>query len=169
MLVSIGSTNPTKINAVKSALQIIGLEYNLVTVSVNSGVSNQPFCDETFVGARNRAIRSLSETHSDIGIGIEGGICIERNTLLAFAVVYAVNKEGKENFAKSASFTLPARIAELVYSGIELGTATDIAFSTHDSKHKSGAVGILTKYIDRTRLYVDPVIMALYPFYNSID
>jgi len=169
MLVSIGSTNPTKINAVKSALQIIGLEYDLVAVSVSSGVSNQPFCDETFVGARNRAIRSLLEAHADLGIGIEGGICVEKNRLVAFAVVYAVNKNGKENFAKSASFTLPAKIAELIYRGIELGSATDLAFSTHDSKHKSGAVCILTKYIDRTRLYVDPVIMALYPFYNSID
>jgi inosine/xanthosine triphosphatase len=169
MLVSIGSTNPTKVNAVRNALQIIGLDYNLASVSVDSGVSNQPFCDETFVGARNRAIRSLLKTNADLGIGIEGGICVERNTLVAFAVVYAIDNNGKENFAKSASFTLPTRIAELIYKGIELGSATDLAFSTIDSKHKSGAVGILTKYIDRTRLYVDPVIMALYPFYNSID
>ncbi|MEM3280889.1 MAG: purine NTP phosphatase, partial [Saccharolobus sp.] len=31
------------------------------------------------------------------------------------------------------------------------------------------AVGLLTKVIDRKMLYVQPIIMALYPLYNKID
>lgn len=167
MLVSVGSTNKTKVEAVKEAIKIIGLNAEIISIEVPSGVSEQPFCEETLIGARNRAIRALRKTNADIGIGIEGGICVENFTMLAYAIVYAVDKNGTENFAKSASFTLPKNVAKYIANGIELGEAIDIIFSTKNSKYNEGAVGILTKYIDRKRLYVDPVILALYPFYNK--
>lgn len=167
MLVSVGSTNRIKVEAVKEALKIIGMNWNIISIEVPSGVSPQPFCEETLIGARNRAIGALRKTNADIGIGIEGGICIENNTVLAYAIVYAVDKNGTENFARSASFTLPKNITKYIANGLELGEAVDKAFLTKDSKYNQGAVGILSKYIDRKKLYVDPVILALYPFYNK--
>lgn len=167
MLISVGSTNKVKIEAVKEALNIIGLNATVIGVEVPSNVSPQPFCEETLVGARNRAIRALRKTNADIGIGIEGGICVENYTMVAYAVVYAINKDGMENFSKSASFTLPKNVIRDLANGMELGEAIDREFYTKDSKYNEGAVGILTKYIDRKRLYVDPVILALYPFYNK--
>ncbi|TRM93477.1 purine NTP phosphatase, partial [Sulfolobus sp. A20-N-G8] len=85
---------------------------------------------------------------------------------VAFAIVYMITKNGLENFAISASFTLPKSIVSLLFDGKELGEATDLIFNVKESKKKEGAVGLLTKVIDRKELYVQPVIMALYPLYN---
>lgn len=167
MFVAIGSTNKAKIEAVKEALRIIGWEAEVVSVKVDSGVSSQPFCEETFVGAKNRAYNALKITKADIGIGIEGGICIHDNKYFAYAVVYAVNKEGLENYSFSMAFSLPSTIVKHVLEGKELGEATDIVFSVKNSKQYEGVIGYLTKYITRKDLYVQPVIAALYPFYNK--
>ncbi len=169
MLVSVGSKNPSKVDAVRTAVETIGLKAEVIPVEVEPGVSAQPMCEETYVGARNRAIRSLRKTEADLGIGIEGGVCVDMGFPVAFAVIYVVSKEGVENMARSASFTLPKSLFEMVVRGMELGEAVDKLFSLTNSKHGVGAIGVLTKYIDRKRLYVDPIIMALYPFYNNVE
>lgn len=169
MFVAVGSTNKAKVEAVKEALRIIGTEAEVISLNVESGVSSQPFCHETFVGAKNRAYNVLKNAKADLGIGIEGGICVYENKYLAFAVVYAVNREGIENFSFSMAFSLPALMVKHILDGKELGEATDIVFSTKGSKQQEGAIGYLTKVISRKDLYVQPVIAALYPFYNKIE
>jgi len=169
MFVAVGSTNKVKVEAVKEALKIIGIDAEVISLNVESGVSPQPFCHETFVGAKNRAYNVLKNTKADLGIGIEGGICVYENKYLAFAVVYAVNREGIENFSFSMAFSLPGLMVKHILDGKELGEATDITFSTKGSKQQEGAIGYLTKVISRKDLYVQPVIAALYPFYNKIE
>ncbi len=165
MLVTVGSKNSAKIDAVKEAFKIAGVYPEVLSVEVESGVPAQPLCEETFTGARNRALRSMKAAQADMGIGIEGGVCEKNGRMLAFAVVHVVNREGKENFSTSASFTLPDSIAQLVRGGKELGDATDIVFKVKNSKEKLGAVGHLSKgLINRTNLYVQPVLLAIYPF-----
>jgi len=156
------------LNAVARAIKLIGIEASITPLDVPSGVPAQPFCQQTLEGARNRAKRALSSSGADLGIGIEGGVCDYAGKMLAFAAVYAIDKSGVDNFAFSAAFTLPDEMAALVMKGKELGEATDQFFSSRDSKHKEGAVGKLTRVITREDLYVQPVIMALYPFYNSL-
>jgi inosine/xanthosine triphosphatase len=168
MIIAVGSKNPVKINAVREALEILNLKYDIIAVEVDSGVGPQPFCDETYVGARNRAINAMRNTNADISIGIEGGICYVYNRFIANAVVYVITKEGIENFAISASFTLPKSIVSLVLQGKELGEASDIVFNVDNSKMREGAIGLLTRVIDRKKLYVQPIIMALYPVYNKV-
>ncbi|EZQ01826.1 MULTISPECIES: DUF84 family protein [Acidianus] len=167
MLVSVGSKNKVKIEAVNDALKEIGISAQIISVEVDPQVPNQPYCEETFAGARRRAILSLAQTASDLGIGIEGGLCVAQNRILAFAVVHAVDKEGNENFSISSAFTLPPSIVKELNNGVELGYAVDKVFSKSGSKYNEGAVGILTGIIDRKRLYVEPVILALYPFYRT--
>ena len=170
MFVAVGSTNKAKVEAVKEALKIIGLEAEVKAVKVDSEVPPQPVCNQTFVGAKKRAYKALKLTNADIGIGIEGGIFYYENKVLGYAIVYAVNKEGLENFAFSASFPLPPSLSSLVIDGKELGEATDIVFSTKGSKQWEGAIGYLTKnFVTRKDLYVQPVIIALYPFYNKVE
>ncbi|WP_338603898.1 DUF84 family protein [Sulfolobus tengchongensis] len=166
-IVALGSKNPAKIEAVKEALKILKLDWNLIPVEIDSGVSKQPFCDETYIGARNRSLNAIKATGADIGIGIEGGICNVYGKFVAYAVVYAMTKDGLENFGISASFVLPRSIVSLIFQGKELGEASDIIFNTSNSKVREGAVGLLTNIIDRKTLYVQPVIFALYPIYNK--
>ncbi len=167
MRIAVGSNNRVKVEAVAAALNLMKINAELVPVEVASGVPDQPVCAQTFEGARNRARGSVKASGSDVGIGIEGGICKYARRTLAYAVVYASSVSGEENFAFSAAFSLPKGIVELLDAGMELGDAVDRFFGTRDSKHAEGAVGYLTKVISRRDLYVQPVIMALYPFFAS--
>jgi inosine/xanthosine triphosphatase len=170
MRVIVASKNPVKINCTESAFKKAFSEtINIEGISVPSDVSDQPMTDaETLLGAKNRAINARSaEPNADYWIGIEGGINQnQEGEMHAFAWVYITssNQEGK---AKTASFELPKKIAELV-QGIELGVADDMVFNRSNSKQKNGAVGILTNdLIDRASYYEPAVILALIPFLNS--
>ncbi len=168
MRVAVGSTNRVKVEAVEVALKMMGTSAQVLPVDVPSGVPDQPLCEQTFQGARNRARSALNSRSADLGVGIEGGICRYAGRTLAYAVVYVRSSGGEENFAFSAAFSLPREIVALVESGIELGEAIDRFFGTRDSKHAEGAVGRLTRVISRRDLYVQPVVMALYPFINAL-
>ena len=57
MKVAVGSNNPVKISAVKRAFEDrIGGDVEVVSQKVETGVSDQPFNDETLEGAKNRAL-----------------------------------------------------------------------------------------------------------------
>src|SRR6185369_14378030 len=83
MLVVIGSTNKTKIQAVEQAFLDIP-NVKVVGVEVKSGVSEQPMSDEeTQNGAENRARAALAATpKADIAIGLEGGVQKTKRGLL---------------------------------------------------------------------------------------
>lgn len=174
----VGSENPVKrrasVEAVRAALHPD--ELDVVAVDVSSGVPDQPFGDaETLRGARNRAEAArLAKPHPGVGttlwVGIEGGI-VERDGQLegaAWAVVLGCNDTTvHRGESRSATFTLPAELAELVRGGVELGDATDRVFSATDTKRGTGTVGPLTGgVIDRVAYYAHAVVLALVPFRN---
>jgi inosine/xanthosine triphosphatase len=167
----VASKNPVKINCSRSAFHQAFPEstIQIEAVSVPSNVAEQPMSDsETLRGAMNRATNAKQvNQEASYWIGIEGGI--DQNTegeMYAFAWVYILSKT-KVGKAKTASFILPAKIAELVNQGIELGLADDMVFSRSNSKQTNGAVGILTNdLIDRASYYEPAVILALIPFLN---
>jgi non-canonical (house-cleaning) NTP pyrophosphatase len=69
---------------------------------------------------------------------------------------------------RTATFFLPHALVVKINEGMELGHATDAVFNETNSKHNQGAVGILTGgVIDRTKYYIDPIVLALIPFKNS--
>jgi non-canonical (house-cleaning) NTP pyrophosphatase len=69
--------------------------------------------------------------------------------------------------SRTTTFRLPPGVTRLIDSGFELGDANDHIFREHNSKQKSGAVGLLTgDRIDRTQLYMQAVQLALIPFIN---
>jgi len=106
--VGVGSENPAKVEAVREALSLIGLEAEIIPVSVDPGVSNQPFCAETFYGARNRALKALRLTGADLSVGIEGGLCVYQNRLMGFAVVLPY--QGREGTTSPFRPGFPYRI-----------------------------------------------------------
>ena len=67
----------------------------------------------------------------------------------------------------TGTFFLPDKVAALVRQGMELGHANDAVFGTTNSKHDSGAVGILTHgLIDRTAYYEHAAVLAMIPIVN---
>lgn len=148
------------------------LEARFETVSVPSGVSDQPRTDgETRLGAENRAKAAQSALpKADFWLGLEGGLEEDpEGALFAFAWVVVRGRDGGGGYrtgrSRTASFQLPEAVAELVRQGKELGEADDLVFGRTNSKHSSGAVGLLTgDVIDRAQLYEPAVVLALVPF-----
>lgn len=167
----VASTNPVKINATKEAFDLMfpEEEHNYKGVSVPSEVSDQPMSDEeTLKGAINRA-RNARETvtNGDYWIGIEGGVTKSKHGLEAFAWIAIYDRDERIGVAKTSTFILPNKIAELVHGGMELGLADDKVFGNENSKQKNGTVGALTNnVVDRTKYYVQAAILALIPFKN---
>lgn len=166
----VASKNPVKINASLSAFKEVFLSTSFLVdgISVSSGVSAQPMSDEeTFQGAINRAVKAR-ETYpiANFWVGLEGGVeeIGGETRSVVWAVVLSKDQIGK---AKTASFILPPKMAEMIKGGMEMGDADDMIFGTVNSKQKLGAIGLLTNgVIDRTKLYKDGVILALIPFLN---
>lgn len=170
-IIIVSSHNPVKHQAALQGFKKMfpEEEFDLREVSTGSGVRNQPIGDdETLLGATNRAKAArLLFPGADFWVGIEGGIGEENGEMTAFAWVYVEGKEFYGN-GKSGTFFLPAKVAQLVRQGKELGEADDIIFGRSNSKQENGAIGILTgNVIDRAALYETAVILALVPFKNT--
>jgi inosine/xanthosine triphosphatase len=166
--VAVASKNPVKAEAVLRGFSSFFHDVKVEKIDVKSGVSNQPVTDEeTRKGAYNRAENARNKSlKADFWVGIEGGIETGDSGLKAFAwvVVLSQNKIGE---ARTTTFQLPVKVAELVGQGYELGHANDIVFSETNSKQKNGAVGLLTQSrVTRTGLYKQAVQLALIPFVN---
>lgn len=165
----VASKNPVKLDAVKDGLSLLLDEkLELSGVSVESGVSDQPMSEtETLLGAESRVKNALCQFPGfDYYVGIEGGVEDSGSGLMAFAWIVISN--GKQTGkARTTTFMLPPRVAELIHQGYELGDADDVVFAKSNSKQQNGAVGLLTNdAITRKSLYLLAVQLAFIPFLN---
>ncbi|WP_299990728.1 inosine/xanthosine triphosphatase [uncultured Pontibacter sp.] len=167
----VSSRNPVKVEAALRGFRKMfpGVHFEAIPVSVPSGVADQPMTDqETLTGAQNRVNNACAaHPEADYWIGIEGGVEAHEDELAAFAwvVVRSATGIGK---ARSAAFYLPGIVADLVGQGMELGVADDLVFNKSNSKHASGAIGLLTdNAVDRAQLYEQAVALALVRFKNE--
>ena len=167
LLFAVGSTNPVKVNCVTQAVRQFWPDAQTVGVNTDSQVSDQPMSDEEmFMGARNRAWHALALTpDATHGVGLEGGVLGTPQGMWAYAWMVVVDRAGRTGIGQSGRFMLPAGVAELVRSGLELGEADDRFFGASNSKQKAGAIGLLSdEKIDRLQLYLQGVTFALLPF-----
>lgn len=168
--VAVGSTNPVKIGAVRAVVGVLAPHARIEGLSVPSGVRDQPVGDdETIRGAIARAHAARAALNADLGVGLEGGIVEEQGGVMrtcAWAAI--VDGRGRSGIGGSLAMPLPARVAELVRGGLELGHAMDRLIGEHDTKRGKGAVGILTAgLVDRQRAYEVLVSYALAPFLTA--
>lgn len=165
--VTVGSSNPVKVAAVRAVAGRIWSEIAVQGVAVPSDVPDQPWGDEqTIAGARTRAERALAAGGSDLAIGIEGGVVLEADgSMRTCAWAVAISRDGRVGTGGSLAMPLPPRVAAAVRGGLELGRAMDDATGGRDTKRGPGAVGILTAgLIDRQRAYEVLVSYALAPW-----
>jgi inosine/xanthosine triphosphatase len=168
--VIVASHNPVKAESVFNGFRRLfpDEDFEVQTVSVPSGVSDQPMTDQnTRHGARNRAGNARrAHPEGDFWVGVEGGCDYLDGELVAFAWIVVLSDDQRGS-ARTALFRLPGEVQKLVESGLELGDADDRIFGRENSKEKSGAVGILTgDVVTRRTLYEQAVILALIPFKN---
>ncbi|WP_101844770.1 DUF84 family protein [Halobacillus sp. Marseille-P3879] len=158
MKIYIGSTNPTKVEAVKKVFA----NDDVLSVEVESKVAAQPFSDEeTLEGAVNRARECAVMKKSELGIGLEGGVMEIEGDL--FLCNWGALVDQKENVyrASGARIPLPDEISEGLQTGRELGELMDAyAEKANVSKHE-GAIGIFTNSVIKREEMFSHVVKLL--------
>jgi inosine/xanthosine triphosphatase len=170
--VVVGSTNPVKIGAARAVLQRLSPAVDVSGRAIPSGVPDQPWGDdETIRGALARARGACAVHDTELGIGIEGGVvAMDDGSVRTCAWAAVVTRDGREAVGGSLAMPLPARVAELVRGGLELGDAMDRVTGEHDVKRGAGAVGILTAgLVSRQEAYEVLVAYALAPFLQDVN
>jgi len=171
--VVVASRNPVKIGAVHQAFTAVfaGGPPDIVSIDVDSGVGAQPTSDSaTRKGARARARAArLAAPNADFWVGLEGGIDVYDEQLMAFAWMAIQGRHGNISEARSATLPLPPAVKDLIDDGMELGAANDRVFATENSKQAGGAYGLLTGgHFTREGIYAQTLIIALVPFVNPL-
>jgi len=166
MKIAVGSTNPVKIKAAEQALKPVYGKAKFVSLSVDSGVPDQPMGDkQTITGAIKRARRALKKTEADLAVGLEGGLIRTQYGLMSSAWCALVDGKGRIGLGGGMHFHLPDRIAKEIDKGKELGEVMDELTGNQDLKKKTGAVGVLTKgLLSRAQVYANLVRLALVKF-----
>ena len=166
-LVAVGSTNPVKVAAVCAVLGRVAASAHVEAMRVESTVGDQPFGDdETIRGALARARAARQALDADLGVGIEGGVVDSSGMLRTCAWAAVVDARGREGVGGSLAMPLPAAVARLIREEkLELGDAMDRLTGEHNTKHRQGAVGVLTAgLVDRQAAYEVILAYALAPF-----
>jgi len=133
-------------------------------------VPDQPWGDEeTIAGATTRAREARRQLDADLGVGIEGGVvALPDGTVRTCAWAVLVDRAARVGTGGSLAMPLPPPVAADLRAGVELGHAMDRLVDAENTKHGSGAVGILTNgMIDRQQAYEVLVAYALAPFVAS--
>lgn len=167
MIIAIGTKNRAKINAAQQAF--ISYEHQLVSISVPSGVSEQPFSDEeTIVGAINRATEARKATKSHIGIGLEGGVHrLDNEIYICNWGALVASSISEPIVAGGARIRLPDEVARRLQAGDELGPVMDEYAHQQNVREAEGAVGIFTNgIVNRTEmfLHVMKLLIGQYEF-----
>ncbi|MDT8859351.1 DUF84 family protein [Alkalihalobacillus sp. MEB130] len=169
MRVAIGTKNPAKVHAVQDTLIREG--HSFVSVSVESGVSPQPFSDmETLEGAKNRAKKALAITDADLSFGLEGGVQESETGLLLCNWGVLLHKDGGEWLASGAKFPLPSYVADRLRQGEELGVVMADVTGNLDIRKKEGAIGIYTGgWVSRKELFAHLVRLLYGQYISSLE
>jgi inosine/xanthosine triphosphatase len=169
----VGSENPVKIAAAKEAFSKYFKDVEAVGIGVKSHVPAQPVNDETFIGAKGRALQlkdmnDHEKLEADFFVGIEGGIIKIFEKWFAFGGMCIIDKEGKVGFGTSPHFELPEVMMNRLLNGIELGEIMDEILNDENTKRKGGAINFFTNGVmDRKELYVQGLIVAIVPFLHE--
>ncbi len=170
MKILVGSENPVKISAVREAFEKVfpKEDISITGIKVDSRIPNQPIGEETFEGARNRALELKNLQDADYFVGLEGGIIKLHEKWFTFGVTCIIDKNGKEGFGVSSMLNLPDKVIDKVFNGRELGDVMDEITGEKNTKKKGGAVGFFTRgVLTRKDLFVHSTILAFVPLIDE--
>lgn len=173
----VGSENPVKITAAKTAAGTVWPDLVVVGLGVPSGVPAQPRSDEqTRSGATARARNALLEgkkrlqlqdEEAALGLGLEGGVVTIESELWS-TVWVVVTADGKEFYsANGARFKLPTVIAEPIMAGEEMGPVVGRLLANPEVKRQQGMIGVVTNnFVDRSEEYAALAKLAIGLWYG---
>ena len=170
MIVSVGSTNPTKIAPVHEVFVKHFPSVVVEGVSVSSGVADQPMnIDEMYKGALTRAQNALKKVKgAEYGVGIEGGLHKHSFGWFEHSIIVIINKKGHIGVGASGGLVLPEIIMDSIHKGKNLEEAIDTHFKTKKIGEGIGMFGIMTKgVVTRSSGVMHGVAFALARFLHE--
>lgn len=171
MLITVGSKNPNKLQAVKEAFLLFQRfqDARFESFASNSGVSDQPLgLDEIITGAKQRATHAFLDCH--LSVGLESGLIPVPQTRNGYMNISACAiYNGNSHFTSlGPAFELPAVIVKLVIEQkLELDEAIfQSGFSSNPRiGYSEGIIGMLTDGVVTRKDYMIPAVtMALSGF-----
>lgn len=160
--IAVGSLNPVKVEAVRNVMERVYGDVRITAVDVQGDVPQQPFGDETRLGAENRARNALG-SHG-MAVGIEAGVFEFPDGLYDIQHCAIVDSEGRITYGQGSGFRYPDDIASLVRGGLTVGDAVKKLYGGEGIGKRQGAVGMLSKgLIDRLGLTEQSVTAAMIP------
>lgn len=168
--VLIGSENAVKIESTRQSFSKFFKPVEIHGLSADSGVSAQPFNEDTFTGAKNRAehvkrINDEQELKANFFVGIEGGVLQLHNRYFQFTVIHILDQQHRESFGTTGMYELPNWIVEKLLTGTELAYIIDKLAQESNTKEKQSASGLLTNgAVNRLQNYTQAITFALIPF-----
>lgn len=171
MKVLIGSKNPVKIQGAKDAFETYFQDVEVLGVSVDSNVPEQPVNDEVYQGAKNRTLNLIkyakeNNLEVDYFASIESGIVNYFGKWLNINVAVIIDKNGYESYGTSDGFPIPEKYIETIKND-GLGSVMEKLSNVDNIAKKYGGVYYLTQKITRADLTKDAFIMALTMFTNG--
>jgi len=160
MSVSVGSMNQIKVEAVRTIMERIYGNVRIIPTEVDSGVPPQPFGDDTYKGAVNRAKAALKG--NELSVGIEAGVFEMYGHLYDVQHCAVIDRKGVITVGMSSGFRYPDKVAGLVRNGMTVGDAMAEVYG--GSARGQGAIGVLSKgQLDRKSLTEQSVTAAMVP------
>jgi inosine/xanthosine triphosphatase len=166
----VGSLNPVKVNASRSAFATLfpGAIIECHGMDAPSQVAEQPMTDvETRQGAINR-MRFCQQTQAaDYYLALEGGVDNFDYGPATFAYV-AIGHGERVAIGRGAELPLPPQVYRALMAGEELGHVMDRLFDTVNIKQQGGAIGLLTHgHATRQSNYTHAILLAMAPLLNA--
>lgn len=174
MKIILGSKNKSKKEAIEIALnRLCIVDFEIISIEVDSHVNSKPINEETLVGAHNRNQELLNyckknNINFDLLISIEGGY--EQVSDYYFIVTYAsiVDVHGNEYFGKSQGLQITKEMFEWIKSGKSLNKVIEEIIETKDNKKGNGISGYLTDgYYYRSYFDQSAIVSAIKFMQNS--
>lgn len=168
--VLIGSKNSVKIESTRQSFSRFFKPIEIQGLPADSGVSAQPFNEDTFTGAKNRAehvqrINDEQGLNANFFVGIEGGVLQLHNRWFQFTVICILDQQHRESFGTTGLYELPNWIVEKLMAGSELGHIIDELAQDFNTKEKESASGFFTNgVVNRLQNYTQAITFALIPF-----
>ena len=132
--IALGTASNFKIKTVKEIAKEIGIKVDLIPVSVDSSVSDQPLkLVETKKGSVNRAKEALKEAKgSEVGLGIEVGYEKIRGKYFIHAWASIADRHGNIYSEQSSTLELSKHFQKIIKSNDYVGHHVE----DYSKKHK---------------------------------
>lgn len=172
MKVLIATKNKGKIEGAKRAFEKFFEDVEVIGISAESDVPEQPVNDETWQGAKNRvsnlkAHAKLDGLDADYYVAIESGMMNLLGSWMIVNIAVVEDKTGIESISTSPGFPVPEKLVERIKE-IGLGDLMNEIFNEEDLHTRGGGIQLLThgkiSRIDLTELAFE---MALTKFING--